>query len=157
MKRGATGGQVESGRVTRTSCGWKADDERKQCERKQCVAQKAIGRTTSHRTTVLHVHDGQLRVHSGWAIGSEERGRGRREKRGEKQARQTLLGGQAGRDAHPSTQQKQEIPPVPPPPFTSPNFALERRRSELATRDVVVVHKKLLLVDEKYFDQSIFS
>ena len=65
---------------------------------------------------------------------------GRRQKRREKQAGQTLLGGQAGRDAHPSTQQNQENPPVPPPPFTSPNFALERRTSEFATRDVVVVN-----------------
>ena len=71
-----------------------------------------------------------MRAHGGWAMGSEEGGRGGREKRREKQAGQTLLGGQAGRDAHPSTQQKQEITPVPPPPFTSPNFALERRRSD---------------------------
>ena len=28
----------------------------------------------------------------------------------------------------------------PPPPFTSPNFSLERTTSELATRDVVVVN-----------------
>ena len=69
-----------------------------------------------------------------WAVKREEEGG--RGKRREKQAGQTLLGGQAGRDAHPSTQQKQDIPPVPHPPFTSLNFALERRMSELATRDV---------------------
>ena len=113
----------------------------------------------------MHAAGGQ------WAVEREEEGG--REKRREKQAGQTLLGGQVGRDAHPSTQQKQEITPVPPPPFTAPKFALERRASELATRDVVVVNtekkakrrrggwminsKKLLLVDEKYFDQSIFS
>jgi hypothetical protein len=80
-----------------------------------------------------------------WAV--EREGEGGTEKRREKQAGQTLLGGQVGRDAH----------------------ALERRTSELATRDVVVVNtekkakrrrggwminsKQLLLVDEKYFDQ----
>jgi hypothetical protein len=106
-----------------------------------------------------------------WAVKREEEGG--RGKRREKQAGQTLLGGQAGRDAHPSTQQKQEVPPVPPPPFTSPNFALERRTSELETLDVVVVNtemkakrrrggwminsKKLLLVGEKCFHQSVFS
>ena len=106
-------------------------------ERKQRVVQKGSGRTPSHRTATLHVHvhDGQLRVHGGWAMGSEEGGRGREgEKRGEA-GRTDPFGGQVGRDAHPSAKQKQEIPPVPPPPFTSPNFALERRTSELATRE----------------------
>jgi hypothetical protein len=81
----------------------------------------------------MHVAGGQ------WAVKREEEGG--RGKRREKQAGQTLLGGQAGRDAHPSTQQKQEVPPVPPPPVTSPNFPPERRTSELATRDVVVVNR----------------
>jgi hypothetical protein len=80
----------------------------------------------------MHAAGGQ------WAVKREEEEG--REKRREKQAGQTLLGGQAGRDSHPSTQQKHEVPPVPPPPFTSPNFAPERRASELATRDGVVVN-----------------
>ena len=78
---------------------------------------------TCTMATCVHAAGGQ------WAVKREEEGG--RGKRGEKQAGQTLLGGQVGRDAHPSTQQKQEVPPVPPPPFTSPNFALERRMSEL--------------------------
>jgi hypothetical protein len=67
----------------------------------------------------------------------EEGGRG---KEREKQAGEALLRGQVGRDAHPSTQQKQEIPPVPPPPVTSTNVALERRASGMATQDAVVAN-----------------
>jgi hypothetical protein len=49
-----------------------------------------------------------------WAVKREEEEGGK--KRGEKQAGSTgPFGGQVGRDAHPSTKQKQEIPPVPPP------------------------------------------
>ena len=73
-----------------------------------------------------------------WAV--KRGGGGGRKKRREKQAGQTLLGGQVGRDAIPSTQQKQKIAPVPPSPFTSHNFALERRMIELATRDLAVVN-----------------
>jgi len=89
-----------------------------------------------------------------WTVEREEEGG--REKRREKKAGQTLLGGQAGRDAHPSTQQKQEIPPVPPPPFTSPNFALERRTSELATLAVAVLNtgKKKSRKDEERLDDK---
>jgi hypothetical protein len=101
-----------------------------------------------------------------WAVKREEEGG--RKKRREKQAGQTLLGGQAGRDAHPSAQQKQGIPdsPSPPPPFTLPNFSLERRASELATRGVVVVNttKKakrrrggLMINSKKYYAKPICS
>ena len=119
---------------------------------------------TSYTCTMskcVHAAGGQ------WAVKREEEGG--RKKRREKQAGQALLGGQVGRDARPSTQQKQEIPPVPPPSFTSKNFSLERRTSELETRDVIVVNtekkakrrregwminsKELWLVDEKHFDQ----
>jgi hypothetical protein len=55
-----------------------------------CVVQKGIGRTTSHATTILHVQDGQLRAHGGWAMGSEEDGRGGRGDRGAQQAVQAL-------------------------------------------------------------------
>jgi hypothetical protein len=99
-------------------------------ERKQCVVQKGIGigRTPSCRVTTLHARDGKVRARGGWAMGSEEGGRGGREKRREKQAGQTLLGGQAGRDARPSTQQKQEVPPVPPP--ARHNTQLRSREAE---------------------------
>ena len=106
-----------------------------------------------------------------WAVKREEEGG--REKRREKQAGQTLLGGQVGRDAHPSTKQKQEIPPVPPTPFTAPNFALERTVRGLTSALSVVMDtemkakrrrggrminsKTLPLAYGKYFDQSIFS
>jgi hypothetical protein len=49
-----------------------------------------------------------------WAVKRE--GEGGSGKRGKKQAGQDLLGGkQVGRDARPPTQQKQQVPPVPPP------------------------------------------
>jgi hypothetical protein len=57
-------------------------------ERKQCVAQKGIGRTHSHRATILHVRNGKMRAHGGWAMGSSEEG-GRRKRR-EKQAGQAV-------------------------------------------------------------------
>jgi hypothetical protein len=53
----------------------------------------------------VHAADGQ------WTA-NEEGGRGGER---EKQAEQTRLRGEAGRGAHPSTQQKQGIPPPPPP------------------------------------------
>jgi hypothetical protein len=86
-------------------------------ERKQCVTQKGLVELlhalidqppyTYAMAKCVHTAGGQ------WAVKRGEEGG--REKRREKPAGQTLLGGQAGRDAHRSTQQKQEVPPVPPP------------------------------------------
>ena len=98
------------------------------------LCKKGVGELLLNATTP-HVRDGQMRARGGWAMGSEEGGRGREGKKKGEAGRTDPCGGQAGRDAHPSTQQKQDVPPVPHPPFTSLNFALERRASELATRD----------------------
>jgi hypothetical protein len=145
VKRGATGGQ-EDGRATsiireraqKGSEGWQNETEGTRGNsvlHKKGVEELLHADQTSCTCTMakcMHAAGGH------WAVEREEEGG--REKRREEQAGQTLLGGQVGCGAHPPTQQKQEITPVPPPPFTSPDFALERRGSELATRDVVVVN-----------------
>jgi hypothetical protein len=55
-------------------------------------------------------------AHGGWAMASEEGGRGRQGKRGLKQTGQALLGGQVGHDARVSTQCPQPVEAGDPPP-----------------------------------------
>ena len=65
-------------------------------ERKQCVVQKGIGRTPSYRVTILHVRDGKMRAHGGWAMGSEEGGRGKKGKKKGEVGRTDPFGGTSG-------------------------------------------------------------
>ena len=100
-------------------------------------------------------------------------GEGGRGNRGERRAGQALLGGSVGHDAHESTQQNPAFPQLPPPPFTVPNSASHVQRCIIDLRVVLRVNKesegkmktrrwmknikKILLVDENIFDQSIYS
>jgi hypothetical protein len=98
VKRGATGGQ-ESRRATsdiREERGGRRQRTEGTSERKQCVVQKGSGGTPSHRTAALHVHDGQLRAHGGWEMGSEEGGRGRKGKKRGEAGRTDPFGGTSG-------------------------------------------------------------
>jgi hypothetical protein len=82
-------------------------------------------------------------------MGSEEGGRRREGEKRREAGRTGPFGGQVGRDARPSTKQKQDIHPVPPPPFTTPKFALERTVRGLTSALSVVMNTEMKGKDEE--------
>ena len=73
-----------------------------------------------------------------WAVKREEEGGGKKEGRS-RQDRPFWGDKRVVTHTHRRSRSRRFLR-SPPPPFTSPNFAPERRTSELATRDVVVVN-----------------